>query len=113
MTTRSHLAGQLWLLALGFLIWGSALGFVYVIHSVGCIFDWPTSIIRFGLGLAILMHLAITGWLWRSYAAAYQDEPDLDHTAAFLHWVILWTLIAAFATIGFTLGPTVLLTTCT
>ena len=31
----------------------------------------------------------------------------------FLHWVIVWTLIAAVVTIVFTLGPALLLTSCT
>lgn len=113
MSTRHGEAGQLWLLASGFGIWSSALAFVYVIHSVGCIFDWPANTVRLGLGLAILAHLAGIGWLWRVRFGSYQDGPGLGRTEAFLNWVIFWTLIAAFVTIIFTLGPTLLLTTCT
>jgi phage shock protein PspC (stress-responsive transcriptional regulator) len=101
------------LVALGFGIWCSALSFVYVIHGVGCTFDWPANAIRLGLGLVILVHLAIAGWLWAKWGGPHQDDPALDPTASFLDWVILWTLIAAFVTIVFTLGPTLLLTTCT
>ena len=89
-----------------------ALVLVYVLHSVGCTFGWPADAIRLGLGLIILVHLALIGWLWRNYAGTDQD-PALDRTASFLNWVILWTLIAAFVTIVFTLVPTLLLTTCT
>ena len=111
MSTRPVPASQLWLLALGFCIWCSALVFVYVLHSVGCTFGWPANAIRLGLGLVIFVHLALIGWLWRNYAGTDQD-PALDRTASFLNWVILWTLIAAFVTIIFTLGPALLLTTC-
>jgi hypothetical protein len=61
--------------------------------------------------LAILMPLALIGWLWRNYAKTAPD-PALGPTGSFLHWVILWTLVAAFVTIVFTLGPALLLTTC-
>jgi hypothetical protein len=112
MNTRPVPARQLWLLALGFCTWLSALGFVYVLHSVGCAFAWPTNALRLSLSLVIFIHLAIVGWLWRSYAGTDQG-PAIDATSSFLHWVILWTSIAAFVTIVFTLGPTLLLTTCT
>jgi hypothetical protein len=52
------------------------------------------------LGLAILAHLVLIGWLWRNYAMTPAD-PALDPTGSFLHWVILWTLLAAFVTIVF------------
>ncbi|WP_157449806.1 hypothetical protein [Bradyrhizobium sp. ARR65] len=104
---------RLWLLVLGFSVWGSALGFVYVLHSVGCAFAWPANAIRLGLGLVLFVHLALVGLLWRSYAGTYPGAPAVDPTDSFLNWVILWTLIAAFVTIVFTLGPTLLLTTCT
>jgi hypothetical protein len=112
MSARSLHADRLWLLALGFSVWCSALVIVYVVHSVGCAFAWSAGGLRLGLGLTILVHLAVIGWLWRNYAKASPD-PALDPTGAFLHWVIAWTLIAAFATVVFTLGPTILLTTCT
>ena len=64
-----------------------------------------------GLGLAILVHLVLIGWLWRKYAKT--RDSALGPTGSFLHWVIAWTLVAAFVTIVFTLGPTLLLTTCT
>jgi hypothetical protein len=35
-------------------------------------------------------------------------DPALDPTGSFLHWVILWTSIAAFVTIVFSLGHQVL-----
>ena len=104
-------AGQLWLLALGFCVWGAALVIVYVLHSAGCAFGWSKDALRLSLGLAILIPLAVIGWLWRNYAKTAPD-PALGPTGSFLHWVILWTLVAAFVTIVFTLGPALLLTTC-
>lgn len=104
-------AGQLWLLALGFCAWGAALVIVYVLHSAGCAFGWSTDVLRLSLGLAILIPLALIGWLWRNYAKTAPD-PALGPTGSFLHWVILWTLAAAFVTVVFTLGPAFLLTTC-
>jgi hypothetical protein len=112
MNTRPVHADQLWLLALGFCLWCSALVIVYVVHSVGCAFAWPNGAIRLGLSLVVLVHLAVIGWLWRNYANINPD-PALDATDSFLHWVTAWTLIAAFVTIVLTLGPTLLLTTCT
>ena len=108
---RDFPPGQLWLLALGFCIWGGALVLVYVLHSVGCAFAWSTAALRFSLGLAILVPLAMIGGLWRNYARTAPD-PALGPTGSFLHWVILWTLAAAFVAIVFTLGPALLLRTC-
>jgi hypothetical protein len=105
-------AHRLWLLVLGFGAWSSALITVYVLHSVGCTFAWSATAIRISLGLAILAHLVLIGWLWRNYAITPADASS-DPTGSFLHWVILWTLLAAFVTIVFTLGPTLLLTSCT
>ena len=104
-------ASQLWLLALGFCLWGGALVIVYLLHSVGCAFAWSTAALRLSLGLAVLVPLAVIGWLWRNYARTAPD-PALGPTGSFLHWVILWTLVGAFVAIVFTLGPALLLTTC-
>jgi hypothetical protein len=111
MNVRPVPAHGLWLLVLGFGAWCSALITVYVLHSVGCTFAWSADTIRLSLGLAILAHLVLIGWLWRDYAMTPAD-PALDPTGSFLHWVILWTLLAAFVTIVFTLGPTLLLKSC-
>jgi hypothetical protein len=112
MSVRPVPAHRLWLLVLGFGAWCIALITVYVLHSVGCTFAWSADTIRLSLGLAILAHLVLIGWLWRNYAMTPAD-PALDPTGSFLHWVILWTLLAAFVTIVFTLGPTLLLQSCT
>ena len=109
---RAVPAGELWMLARwGFCIWGSALVIAYALHSAGCAFGWSTGTLRLSLGLAILMPLVLIGWLWRNYAKTSPD-PALGPTGSFLHWVILWTLVAAFVTSVFTLGPALLLTTC-
>jgi hypothetical protein len=111
VSARPVHADQLWPLAVGFCVWCSALVIIYVVHSVGCAFAWPNGAIRLGLSLTILIHLALIEWLRRNYAKTSPD-PALDPTGCFVHWVIAWTLIAAFITIVFTLGPTLLLTTC-
>lgn len=111
MSVRSVPAHQLWLLVLGFGAWCSALITVYVLHSVGCAFAWQAGTLRLTLGLAILAHLVLIGWLWRYYAMMPAD-PALGPTGSFFHWVTLWTLLAAVVTIVFTLGPTLLLTSC-
>jgi len=112
MSARPVHADRLWLLALGFGVWCSALVIVYAVHSIGCTFAWSTGALRMGLALTIVVHLGVIGWLWRNYARVGPD-PALDPTGAFLQWVIAWTLIAAFITIIFTLGSAMLLTTCT
>jgi hypothetical protein len=112
MNVRPVPAHRLWLLVLGFGAWCSALITVYVLHSVGCTFAWSADTIRLSLGLAILAHLVLIGWLWRNYAITPAD-PALGPTGSFLHWVIAWTMLAALVTIAFTLGPTLLLTSCT
>ena len=112
MSARPVSAHRLWLLVLGFGVWCSALITVYVLHSVGCAFAWSANTIRFSLGLAILAHLVLIGWLWRNYVTPPADRA-LGPTGSFLHWVIAYTLLAAFVTIVFTLGPTLLLTSCT
>ena len=112
MSVRPVSPYRLWLLVLGFGAWCSALITVYALHSVGCTFAWSANTLRLYLGLAILAHLVVIGWLWRSYAMTPAD-PAHGSTGSFLHWVISWTLLAAFVTIVFTLGPTLLLTSCT
>jgi len=101
---------RLWLLAAGYGVWCSALVFIYALHALGCAFAWPTGALRLGLGVALLAHLAVIGWLWRDYADT--PDPALGPTGSFLHWVVLWTLITAFVTTLITLGPTLLLMTC-
>ena len=112
MSVRPVTANRLWLLMLGFGVWCSALVTVYILHSVGCTFAWSADTIRLSLGLTILAHLVLIGWLWRTYAKPAAD-PSPGPTGSFLHQVIMWTLLAAVVTIVFTLGPTLLLTTCT
>ncbi len=102
---------RLWLLVAGYGAWCSALVFTYALHALGCAFGWPAGALRLGLGAALLVHLAVIGWLWREYTNTRPD-PALGPTGSFLHWVILWTLITAFVTTVLTLGPALLLATC-
>ncbi len=102
---------RVWLLAAGFGVWCSALVVIYALHAFGCAFAWPTGALRLSLGVALLVHLAVIGWLWRDYATTSPD-PAFGETGSFLHWVVVWTLIAAFVSAVLTLGPTLLLTVC-
>jgi hypothetical protein len=111
MSARALPPGRLWLLLAGYGAWCSALVSIYALHALGCAFAWPTGALRLGLGVALLVHLAVIGWLWRDYASASPD-PALGPTGSFVHWVVLWTLITAFVTTVLTLGPTLLLATC-
>lgn len=112
MKVHKGQACHLWLLAVGFSVWACALAAAYVLHSVGCTFGWSTDTLRWSLALAILIHLALIGALWRTFARRF-PTPPLSQTDSFMRWVIMGTLIAAFITIVFTLGPALFLTTCT
>ena len=111
MSATSVPPRRLWLLALGYGVWCSAIVVMYALHGLGCAFAWPTGALRLGLGLALLAHLAVIGWVWRDYAKATPD-PAFGPTGVFLHWVVVWTLITAFVATVLTLGPTLLLATC-
>lgn len=100
----------LWL-TLGFGVWSSALVVVYALHAVGCAFGWPATTIRLSLTLALVVHIALIGLLWR-VQAAQQLDPASGRKSAFLHWVIVATLIAALANTVFSLGPVLFLTVC-
>ena len=102
---------RLWLLALGYGIWCSALAMLYALHALGCAFAWPAAVLRSVLALVFLAHLVGIGVLWRAYAqrnayAAY------GATGSFFHEVALWTLATAFVATVITLGPTLFLATC-
>lgn len=112
MNVRPVPANQLWLIVLGFCVWCSGLVLSYGLHSVGCTFAWPAEKLRLSLGVTIFVHLAVIGWLWRISSRTISD-PALGETGVFLHWVAVWTLISAFVTILFTLGPALLLPICT
>ena len=73
MSARPVPNHRLWFLVLGFGAWCSALITVYGLHSIGCTFFWSADTIRLSLGLAILAHLVLIGWLWRNYAKAPAD----------------------------------------
>jgi hypothetical protein len=53
----------------------------------------------------------VIGWIWR-YVAGAGSDPVFGQTGAFLHWAVLWTVIAAFVATALTLGPSLLLTIC-
>jgi hypothetical protein len=102
---------RLWLLALGYGIWCSALVLLYALHALGCAFAWPPAILRTVLALVFLAHLAAIGVLWRVYARHSADAGD-GATGSFFHEVALWTLATAFVATVITLGPTLFLATC-
>jgi hypothetical protein len=99
-------------LAAGFAVWCSALVVLYAIHAIGCAFALSAGPLRLGLALALLAHLAVIGWMWRSFDRA---GPNLDfgRTGAFLYTTVVWIVVAAFVTTILTLGPALLLAVCT
>ena len=102
---------RLWWLLAGFGVWCSALVFLYALHAIGCAFAWPAGPLRVALALVLLAHLGVITWMWRDQAAGRAD-PGPGPTGAFLRTVVIWSLLAALATIVFTLGPTLALMTC-
>ncbi len=102
---------RLWLLVVGFGIWCSALVVMYGFHAIGCTFGWSTYLLRLGLCMALLAHLAALGCLWVVGIRTAADAAG-GPIGSFLHWVIGWTSIAAFVTVVLTLGPALLLETC-
>jgi hypothetical protein len=49
--------------------------------------------------------------MWRNFARGAPDAGS-GNTGSFLHEVIVWTTIVAFASTVLVLGPPLLLTTC-
>jgi hypothetical protein len=102
---------RLWWLGAGFGVWCSALAVLYALHAIGCAFGWSAGPLRLGLGLVLLGHLVVIGWMWRDLAAASPD-PAFGRTGTFLHMMVIWTVVAAFVATILTLGPSLLLTLC-
>jgi hypothetical protein len=102
---------RLWWLAGGFVVWCSALVFVYAIHAIGCAFGWSPGALRLALALVIVAHLVPIGWMWRDLASA-AAAPRSSQTGTFLRTAGIWSLIAALAAIVLTLVPVLLLKTC-
>jgi hypothetical protein len=111
MSARTVPPRRLWWLFAGFGVWCSALVVIYALHAVGCAFAWPAGALRLGLVLVLLAHLGAIVWMWRDQAAA-GAEPGFGPTGAFLRTVVIWSLIAALATLVLTLGPALALSTC-
>jgi hypothetical protein len=111
VNARAVPPSHLWWLAAGFGVWCSALVFLYALHDIGCVFAWPPGSLRLALVLVLLAHLIVIGWMWRRLARADPD-PAVGEPAAFLHTVIVWTLIAAFVATVLTLAPPLLLIGC-
>lgn len=109
MSTRAVPLRRLWWLLAGFGVWCSALVLLYALHAIGCAFAWPAGLLRLGLALILLAHIGVIGWMWRDQAASSAGSEPTD---AFLRTVIVWSLLAALATIVLTLGPMLALTTC-
>ena len=108
--TRPIPPARLWWLAAGFGVWCIALAILYALHAIGCVFAWPTGTLRVSLVLVLLANLIAIGWMWR--LATVVTDPIYGQPGAFLHEVVLWTLITAFIATALTLGPPLLLATC-
>jgi len=102
---------RLWLLALGYGIWCSALVLLYALHALGCAFAWTPGALRTVLALVLLAHLAAIGVLWHTYGRRSADAA-YGATGRFFHEAALWTLATAFVATVITLGPTLVLATC-
>lgn len=111
MSERAVPPGRLWWLAAGFGVWCITLVALYALHAIGCAFAWPAGSLRMGLVIVIFTGLLAIAAMWRGMARAHPD-PALGQSGAFLHTVVVWTLIAAFVTTILTLGPPLLLATC-
>ena len=111
MSTRALPPGRLWWLAAGFGVWCSALVMLYAMHAIGCAFAWPAGMLRVSLVVVLLAHLVVIGWMWLRMTRA-ESEPAFGEVGAFLHTVAVWTLIAAFVTTLFTLGPAFVIGVC-
>jgi hypothetical protein len=111
MNVRAVPPSRLWLLALGYGIWCSALAMLYALHALGCAFAWPAATLRIALAVLLFAHLAALGSLWRACARRSADA-SFGAAGSFFHAVALWTLATAFAATGLTLGPALLLATC-
>lgn len=111
MSTQVVPPSRLWLLALGYGIWCSALVLLYALHALGCEFAWPSAALRTTLALVFIVHLAAIGVLWRVCARRSADAA-YGAMGSFIHEVALWTLATAFAATVITLGPTLFLATC-
>ena len=111
MITQVVPPSRLWLLALGYGIWCSALVLLYALHALGCAFAWPSTALRMVLAVVLFAHLVAIGWMWRAYATRSADA-TYGATGSFFHAVALWTLATAFVATVLTLGPTLFLAIC-
>ena len=111
MTERPVPPRHLWWLAAGFTVWCSALVTLYAIHGIGCAFAWSAGSLRLWLGVALLAHLVVLGWMWYGTSRVAPDS-DFGATGAFLYWAVTGTLIAALGATAITFGPPLLLATC-
>jgi hypothetical protein len=111
MSTAAVPPRRIWLLALGFGLWCTALVAIYALHAIGCVFAWPTEVLRWTLALVLVAHLAAIAWPWYSFAKTPAD-PAQGETGSFLQWTVVWTLATAFVALVLTLGPTLLVSTC-
>lgn len=103
---------RLWWLLAGFGIWCSALVIIYALHAVGCAFGWSTGPLRLALAIVVFAHVAMISWLWRGLANPGSAAADTSEASAFIRTVSIWSLIAALATVVFTLVPVLLLKVC-
>ena len=86
MTAQVVPPSRLWLLALGYGIWCSALVLLYALHALGCAFAWPTAVLRTVLAVVFLVHLVALGGLWRVYARRRADTANGDTGSSSTKW---------------------------
>jgi hypothetical protein len=103
--------GRLLWLAAGFGVWCAALSALYALHAIGCAFAWSAGSLRIGLTAVLLIGLVAIAAMWLALARTDPDSAT-GEPGAFMHAVIIGTLIAAFVTTLLTLAPALLLATC-
>jgi hypothetical protein len=102
---------RLWWLGAAFVSWCSALVVLYGVHAIGCAFGWSAFVLRASLVAMFAVHLVAIGWMWMKFARARPSGPP-DGTAAFVHDAIVWSTMAAFASMLLALAPSLLLKAC-
>ena len=101
------------LLAIGFVLWSSALVSLYSVHAIGCAFAWPRAVLRAVLLSVAALHLValawMSSWCWRRWRSRQDDAP---RSLLFLEVVGLGATIAALGASLFTVAPALVLKLC-
>lgn len=101
----------LWL-AIGFILWASALLTMYAVQAIGCGYGWPQTLHRAALLLLAIAHLAVLGAMVIRGRRRLPSSQHAPRPSAFLEYVGVGATIAAFAATLFTFAPALFLGLC-